>query len=1845
MAECRDSRNNRNARRLAGSSLLPPDWTTLDITEPFLHPRTKDYHIAVETNYPNPGGDKLPERLEEAKLIGVKELLKIFNKVDNQKAINTLMAAAETPDYHVPDRPNPPGIVCFGLKVLVTVPKSVMDLVPYKEDEEEIFEPLPRADQEIILISNEVKGDIEATARIFENLNRTDARKISQVDLQTEATKLRKFVFTLERHLITNGYSIRREQQDLIIIGVDDRMRVLYVLIDDGNGLVRLSIRFDKFQNDDPINRPITIEYISRLNDILVLDGNPNSTTWTDLFSSFAFANPVIKPSLSAGVGAAGSISIDNIIDTFDTRSAKTEEEKEEEDRQLLSTDFKAQIFVNNKDASDFVGDVLLDDLEGALEKINSLEQVYQEVLDKFGMQCLIAFLIKCLSNAGVPDPCTLAKSVLRNADCGTFVGEYQKLTDSHPLRNPRTRDEFRRRAIECISRMPVGEREVIFAQLNAHAEVSIRVGGIQDIERVEVVPLAEVMGVLGDRIFEAACDATRNALVDSIPDDCFDSSLELLDTANGVELLCNFKIPTLNLPDFLPTFDIMGFITVQIETALLEALIAALVEVIKQIIRAILNCGDFSDVSFGEINLDDLISVDIDAGLGAGVGLGGVGEIRADIFANLSAGIGIGPNETPEERRQRASEMEDMMDALFTVLTPGEFSTLLDGKPTDETRKLIDCLLKKHQGLQSSLDNPAKIDSVFKSLGDMVNKGPLLRQIGISENANKPKLDEFCDVPYDDIRKELLSDKGLTPEEIDDQLDLARKRRADQLADLLNLLNKDNPLDGAIPPVFCKKDAEGNVVGGIIPRDPPSFQFMLDKVTDVIYDGVHMTFNQEISAFPASLQEPATTTTTTGQKRVRKKIKTRFVDQNGDEQEEEILNPEYSRLIAQGVSNDDSKPFDKDEDADDIIVDVKNVFESPNVKNYVAKGLRDALRNVEFNNSLFETGNRAARFIIPLGTDPLELQFGRNRLPPGSAFQAIFDRLQQAQIGSDTVTGYTVDYEMGTNANEDRYTFSIGKQFGDGRVERDFSFERVAAIKPEAQQLINQMALENVPGTAATEGKFAHFLAKVYSEGANIYKNGNATPSTKPSYARGLGDDQSTRTRIFSNTPGQFGGIRGNFKGQRYYELFRDYYAKFSREVSESPMFRSDVISRVDWLQVPLGADGLPTLTPGCNPHLLDLDRIKKQMKADYFASECEDQILPSSDGLGTNNLNPVEQSGISGAVQTFVRLYVIELILRSIFVFSEIKSSRDENIDDLISQYFALEAQRDLQQKFRTQDPEFYDDFAREAVVAYNTRVDRGEIEEPKAEPEDENRAISFFVDEQLTDVNEKIARMIGSRDVTVGETDYHQIMLEEWIPLFDVPENPGQDTEEARFGKVNPFFLFASNNIRRDAVRPNQEHVFNLENGNFILERYVRVVDRSESDAFNRARARRVTDQQQNAGRQPHIIQEVIDRPNYLKGVVKLEAWENFIKDKINKGLVLDHAFEDISIGLRLVYLPAVSRKAFHETLKGEEVFGDQRNEKQIFDEIMAQSNNTERERTLNKAFGVYEKFTAGPADFGVAFLNAADEVRRTVYPIPLVSVENDVDVAGYQQSFLSVSPGSSVTLGIWESVAMLLENRLRNTPEYSFLFKYAIPIDRMNTLAIIYCITYLSSLKKVRELFDGTKQQLKSVFQTLQNGGNYRYEDAYINGLNGNAGMMKAAQNATNTEPEVEGLSLAAMAARTPLLILKGLVELTDANIGRARKIVDSAKERGKNVPIIAASLLQLPMNVIPPPPVGPGIGIPITPLGFVYLALDIDTAFESAKGLNTSRTALAQEDFGLDLGLAGREIADQCNEED
>ena len=1779
--------------------LLIPDWTTLDEITPFYNPQTNKYNITIHTKYENTGGSLLPSRLEEAKILGITNLLKVYNKIFTKNILDKFLKIAEAKEYFIPVRPNPScepdtdDIPVFGMKVLVTIPAQFLDAIENKPIENTI-EELPLAAKEIILNSSELRKTIKNISdiiRSYANEIENIKAKVSNINLNKEAQRVESVFSVLENLLISNGLLLREDQSDLIIIGTTEKFKPLYVVIDDGDSLIRLTTNFDIFIKTKPISNDRTLSLLVNKNNVVRQGAKSTGVALVDFLNDYIERPPDIKLSLSLDVNdpknAAVGSPINNIKDLtkrLNDKSVKTEEEKEEEDELLSSISLKQAIFKSNENKKDFVGDVVLSvsNFKGLLDQVNSLEDVYQEVLNKVSLKSLIETALDCLP---LPNLCDLAKSFLVNLACEPFLSvlssEYgMSIFDTGTVVTNKlginfidikeVQDAIRTNINKCYKNLPSSELSIILGRIGF--TIGRKIHSINDLQKIPINTIIQALGKQGEKFLEDVCEdkKVRKALADLIPDElCELLNFELPDF--------NFKIPTIDLNDLLPTIDIMGEITIRIETAIIEILISILVDVVKQILIGILeNCGDLSDINFGQINMNDLLK----QGFNTNMDL----DSYKDVLNSLK--ISAVGNET------FADNLKNLIDNLSDLLSPSEISNLLNGEASDETIQLVNCLTsKKFFALKPVLDTPAKIDDLFESFGNLVNKDNLLDQIS-QQTQTFEEISKLCPDPEEGKRK-ILQNKGLSAEEIDQQIALANKRKRDRLKDLLDLLQKDK-LD-VLPPIFCN-----NTSKGLIERDHPSFKYMLDKTIDVVYDGVKMSFDQEISSFPTLLKETSTIN-------VPKIVKREMIVTTPEGNEAKIINPEFKRLEAQGV------PVLENIDDPESFVDEVQVFEDISfTTGYLANGLKQNLENIEFDRRLFSIQNNKLIFNIPnsINSSLISklLSFTKKdgkvvNVDQSKILADIGKKINKEEIKSveDQIneldsTDHFIEYILPSNQNEniDEYNISIFQKSSLQVEPRTlFNVSKVIPINQISLNFIQNKGLNKIDDTALPQSYFGSFVSKIWNNGATIYVNGSE--ADKPLYANGVGD---ARNAAYIN-----GDFRKKFETDIYNNIFIDLLGSFSRRTSMSPLFSSKVLSLVDFTPD----------TKDCDPHLLDLASLKKKMKDDF--DKCDENISPMTDGLTKRSLNSLEQSGVSGAVVTFIRLFVIELILKSIFVFSQFKISSLEEIDDVLISYFIDKIKENvINIGSITQDKNFSTQFNEQVIKTFNDLVDKGEAEGQKT-TDDLNIALNYIIKTQILSIVKRITKLISSQ----GSVDMNKILLEEWIPLLDVANG------KVRLANVDLKNISQTTNIIENNFL-DKKLKFDLSNGSLILEKYIRLEDRDSN----------------------HSELQLKRKEKALFGVVNIDDFRDFIQITMRdielrpnspKFNFVDE-FGSWSYGLRLSYVPPLDETFTTHTLSsGVALAGSGNSTHNIvsLESTSAFTNNSifnslkTKDATLkDKAFKTFEgKNTTVSGDY-IKFSELvngeviSEVTQRQINSFPLVCVEVPEENL---QNFITDSNVSD----IWNDKLDQLKNSLLDTPEYKFLFEFCFPLNRIVSLILLYNMVYLSNIKNLNNIFSGTKSSLKSVFQTLLNGGIYNHDDQSNKEKGGNAGILTTSIDNLNTEPDVPGFSLLAMAAKTPLLILKGLVELTDTNIGRARKIVDAAKLKDKDIKMIEASMGQLPMNVFPPYPLGPGICPPISTLGFLYLALDLDAVFESAKGKEVKRKTMSLES-GLNLDL-------------
>jgi len=252
------------------------------------------------------------------------------------------------------------------------------------------------------------------------------------------------------------------------------------------------------------------------------------------------------------------------------------------------------------------------------------------------------------------------------------------------------------------------------------------------------------------------------------------------------------------------------------------------------------------------------------------------------------------------------------------------------------------------------------------------------------------------------------------------------------------------------------------------------------------------------------------------------------------------------------------------------------------------------------------------------------------------------------------------------------------------------------------------------------------------------------------------------------------------------------------------------------------------------------------------------------------------------------------------------------------------------------------------------------------------------------------------------------------------------------------------------------------------------------------------------------------------------------------------------------------------------------------------------------------------------------------KRVIMPVPIVErFDNTLYAEVRQSSLLQVVAASTVddlsgevsAKNIWRQKFNSAKEKsiidsLIESDEYAAIFKYAIPMDRFLGLLTVYTIMSVSAAQNVETIFAGTKDELRRLFLSLLNG-SYKAEE----GPN-NADLARLLENfgggisipcfsfsfSGGFGGGFKGFGLdliLKLAMKTPLIIFKAIVEMIDPNIKIAKLIIDIGKFTGICLPMPAVSLGLLPPTVFGIPPFGIGIGPPLTPLGFVYLALGFE----------------------------------------
>lgn len=1633
MAICRDIKTP-DRQPLGKPTLTVINW--VNTVEPYFDSKTKTYNVAVDIAVSNKVED-INAILEQAKRPGIIRILAHYNKETTEQYISQLLLFVKTPEHFIQDRPSVPECPIFGIKVLVSIPESNFNFVPYKKS------PAINVKTEITFRTSDVENELFSLAKKIENFDKDVSSfggKVSGVSFIDEGKSIRGFYSHLKRLFNDNGYQLLSTKDELIIIGVDEQKKVQYVLLDSGDNLINLSIKFDVFQKSK-FTQKRTIVFLENADEIQKTINN-----WGSLVQGFLDNPPGVEYFNKLGN------QFGDALKEINDNPQKTEEQKIREDQTLASPKLKEVIYEGALTTNIFIGDNVLANTQEVVDTMNDLDDAFGNVLNKIGMKSVVAAAIRCLLQQLPLDEIIKILKLLRllAMPCEAFKGLVEatgfRFTDL-----PFVRQALIENALGCLEKLSHRDRKIFFQNLSSVGGISVR--NSAELVNLDTNTILNGLGDAGNRLILDVCDKNRESILEFLEGIGIRLDIEIPDfdfTFPDLEFP-EITFPTITLPT-LPTIDILSSLGEEIEKAIIEALTTAIVETIKQILLDVVKtCGDVHPPNFGVANVARIYAEKLGIGDASRVFASSIGTLVNNV-------IGIGQNLV-----NTAELFGKLLDDLSIVLSPSEMANVLEGRPNNDTIELISCLVgKKHQGLTPLLDGN-KLQEVFNDLGKVVRREDLLAQLG-----NEDKYGTFyCDDDLANARKKILTDKGLSSDLIDQQLNQERARKIARLRSLASLFNKKNPLEGVINPDLCS----GNVAKDI----HPSFTNMVDKTINTIFDGIKMSFEQNVNGFIPAITEEAKVLKVP--RLIPRKINATL--ENGDTME--IRNPEYARLLANGVivenpDDDDGPPISTLQE--ETLATTQKVLAEKLKNNFLALETDTRFLNVQNN-----------KVILSLPTSLQTPLLGQTIPLIGASFFEIEYELLSSTNDSFSLKIFSVDTQ-----NNRKEILSLNE-----------AVEMSETIK-SLTSLLNLLRTDN--NASIQQNYFSDLLVKSLGNGARIIENGISV--NKPEYATGI---QTTRNVSFINEL-----IRPKLLNESFQQAFKDIIAGFASQVAKSPLFSKNTFSLIN-------------LTPNekkCHIGLLGFEKLKQDTKNN---TKC---FSPSSRTGDKPKLGQIEKNSLEAVLTLMFRAHLSELFLRTSFLLAEF--SLDKDNDDVFIKFFASRIKQELEKFDETYKQDVFD-----------TLSDVLNNEEEVAVSEKAKNEYNFVANQMNT--------ILGTK----GNVGLLPILLREVLPIMEVgPSINRLSTPSFSF----ETFLSESTN---------KKITFNISNGNFILEYYVRTYTK-DGASF------------------PSSIQNT--RSN-MNGLYTFHEFENFldalkkdystIPDFAGQPLMSrpDEFFSKINLGLRLTYIPPVDLSA-----------GIDRDFERVYS---LSAGKIVQVSQLEKAFRQDETFVVD-----------GQEKIATTYPIPVVCVERSIDD-------LSNIPNIEE---LWRNKANELISDLKETAEVNVLFNFCLSPKRAISLLMIYCILYFENNESVKVLFNTTKNNLKSVFYSLLNAGSYQYQDP-LNEL-GNVGLFNDVQN----NPVPSGPNIASMAAgmalSTPIKILKGLIEISDPNLSIASKICDVAKTQGQNLPIQLVSLGLLPSNIIPLSP-----GPPISPLGFVYLATNAYDALSNETDKENVRNDIGQ----------------------
>ena len=1307
---CLDCTEPGGAAQRIKELLSMSDWTNgYGLCDPWYDDAVCSYLIVVPTLYESSDDSLIVQQKNEALKIGINALLTFYDKQRSENDIEQKYLKAyrfaEIVEWYIDERPG------SKLKFLIRIPAKYFDAIPSNTD---FLKDIPNADNGTLpkgwktahFLSSNIKKNIEAVAKIIESYEGEFQQwggELPDYSFKEEANRLRSFLPVFVDFLNWNGYDLVEENEDSYEFGFGgDCFKIEYVLISQAGLSSPLRIGFDCFRKKEPVIFDRTMGYFAYSSDI-ISDAKKEKKTWSDFIFSYTCPLVEIKPSKSVTPRKIDEVPPAAILPYG---PIKTKRQKKAEDVIVSDPSLKEKLAFIRSKVYHYVGDSMFscDNIPRLLDRITTLDDLYDKVLNKVGIHDLTSFVVSCLAAKFLPpDFWKLAcKLVLKQLG----FNELQKVLSF----------------LESGLLSKIQEKVAYFQ----YSEVGS--AALHDADK-----LRKAMQLVASE--DQLCKA-----ITSFDPDLIAAKIKFLTSFKLPGLIRKYSIPTVGLSDGRHTEDIMAEIASLIMEAIKQVLAIFLIELIKGIFKSICaQCKPNVDLNrkenYGDTKIKDVLD-----------------HSRGFSPQRMTEDFGI--------KEDLSDDMNKFFDDLSNMLLPSELCELLNGVPSDDVLNAALVLLgTKYFNLFKYFSTPAKIKDLFSYIGRFFDADVCL-VVDSMLVAGEVTSSDLCEQPELEMRRSLLQ-KKLSPKQVDDQIDALKKRNAAKLEQIADLLD-GNLLSNILPNI--SSDGCNNGQKSIIPYDPPSVKYLNNQVVDFMYDNVNMLFNLDISGFVPvlSVDHSVNKSDFSSDKDIKdamlanrispeefegKGLNSIYKTKYGDDPKRTMDLARYQEILSKDPLGLGENRGDKSE-----------VFILPEIKTAIGNVDNIQIQNGDFLLKTVNLSNLPEK-AVKIYKEGIKKIESEGTVAAGSLHTNLI--LQNNVFSPMSGMKLSIGQKEEENCLEQ---FDSRKPVG---IFKNHETDIIAADTVVKYKMKNVIDNKVVDGFVLISNEPGDKEPLVVNEEQNIrdeYKKsiGNITSDSsiqREAFANYMVNaikpilDKSSQEKINNNSL-----FYNYFRDVAYDDSYKYFLHTIMHIIGDSKLFNLRELEKIDFVEVMKSNAGCP---PEKQDSLLNTESIKQ------FVNERYERIINGCEKIKSKkDLMPIEEANIGGVIEAFVRVCVIDYLLRGIFVFSQFKMSEILK-GGLFSKYIVWKVEEEIK-KF---DVKFYEKVLQETkiyLLGKQTKFvdpfiedlnDPNSYEDPiyknELHPDYQSGKIFFeyFVKEQLKDVVEKIENLFKGGIINVA------------------------------------------------------------------------------------------------------------------------------------------------------------------------------------------------------------------------------------------------------------------------------------------------------------------------------------------------------------------------------------------------------------------------------------------------------------------------------------------------------------